>query len=121
MEHELSAYYDVTHGEGLAVLTPAWMSYVLGEQTVSRFAMYARNVWDIYEKDKYRAAYMGITRTREFFSACGLPDTLAKLGIGRERFEEMAAEAVRTSGIATRSYVHLQKEDIVKIFDSCAV
>ena len=121
MEHELSAYYDVTHGEGLAVLTLAWMSYVLGEQTVSRFAMYARNVWDIYEKDKYRAAYMGIKRTREFFSACGLPDTLAKLGIGRERFEEMAAEAVRTSGIATRSYVHLQKEDIVKIFDSCAV
>ncbi|MCH4192129.1 MAG: iron-containing alcohol dehydrogenase [Butyrivibrio sp.] len=121
MEHELSAYYDVTHGEGLAVLTPAWMSYVLGEQTVSRFAMYARNVWDIYEKDKYRAAYMGIKRTREFFNACGLPDTLLRLGIGRERFEEMAAEAVRTSGIATRSYVHLQKEDIVKIFDSCAV
>lgn len=29
MEHELSAFYDITHGEGLAILTPAWMEHIL--------------------------------------------------------------------------------------------
>lgn len=29
MEHQLSAVYDVTHGHGLAVLTPVWMRYIL--------------------------------------------------------------------------------------------
>lgn len=29
MEHELSAFYDITHGEGLAILTPHWMEFVL--------------------------------------------------------------------------------------------
>ena len=33
IEHEISALYDVTHGLGLAVLTPYWMQYVLDEQT----------------------------------------------------------------------------------------
>ena len=27
MEHELSAFYDITHGEGLAILTPHWMDF----------------------------------------------------------------------------------------------
>lgn len=31
MEHELSAYYDITHGHGLAILTPRWLSYILNE------------------------------------------------------------------------------------------
>ena len=36
MEHELSAYYDVTHGVGLAIITPRWMKYVLSEDTALR-------------------------------------------------------------------------------------
>jgi len=31
MEHELSARYDVPHGAGLAVVTPAWMRYLHGD------------------------------------------------------------------------------------------
>ncbi len=38
IEHVISAYYDITHGVGLAVLTPAWMSYVLSDTTAPRFA-----------------------------------------------------------------------------------
>ncbi|MDD7333343.1 MAG: iron-containing alcohol dehydrogenase [Lachnospiraceae bacterium] len=120
MEHELSAFYDITHGVGLAILTPAWMRYVLSDETVARFAMYARNVWDIEETDPYRAAQLAIDKTEEFFSSLGMPSTLQEVGIDHSRFAEMAEEAVRTSGIASRSYVHLAKEDIVKIFEMCA-
>jgi alcohol dehydrogenase YqhD (iron-dependent ADH family) len=44
MEHELSAFYDITHGEGLAILTVSWMDYVLCEKTSKKFADYGRNV-----------------------------------------------------------------------------
>ncbi len=120
IEHELSAFYDITHGVGLAILTPAWMRYVLCDDTVDRFAMYAKNVWDIQSDDKYKAAEEGINKTEEFFTSLGLPSRLSEVGINSEKFEEMAEEAVRTSGVSQRSYYHLQKEDIVKIFEACA-
>ncbi len=119
IEHELSAYYDITHGVGLAILTPAWMRYVLCDRTVGRFAMYAENVWGITGDDKYAAANEGIMRTEQFFKSMGLPSKLSEVGIDSEKFEEMAEEAVRTSGVASRSYYPLQKEDIVKIFEMC--
>lgn len=119
IEHELSAYYDITHGVGLAILTPAWMRYVLCDKTVGRFAMYAENVWGITGDDKYAAANEGIMRIEQFFKSMGLPSKLSEVGIDSEKFEEMAEEAVRTSGVASRSYYPLQKEDIVKIFEMC--
>ena len=120
IEHELSAYYDITHGEGLAIVTPAWMKAVLCDATVERFAMFGRNVWDITEGDTREIAEKAIEKTAEFFKSLGLPSTLKEVGINAEKFEEMAEEAVRTSGISTRSYYHLNKEDIVKIYESCA-
>ena len=119
IEHELSAFYDITHGVGLAILTPKWMRYVLSDNTVKRFAMYARNVWDIEDKDDYKAANAGIDKTEEFFADLGLPKTLTEIGIDDTLFERMAQEAVRTSGLSTRSYVKLSAEDVVKIYRMC--
>lgn len=45
IEHQLSAVYDITHGVGLAILTPNWMTYVLNETTLPRFVTYGVNVW----------------------------------------------------------------------------
>ena len=56
IEHELSAYYDITHGVGLAIITVPWMKYVLNDDTVDKFAMYAKNVFNIEDKDKYKQA-----------------------------------------------------------------
>ena len=119
MEHQLSAFYDITHGVGLAILTPAWMRYVLCDRTVDRFALYARQVWGVELEDRYQAAEEGIRRTENFFREIGFPSALTQVGIGREHFREMAEKAVEVSGIATRSYYHLDAEDIVKIFESC--
>ena len=52
MEHELSAFYDITHGVGLAILTPVWMEYVLSEATIDQI----RRIW--YQR-------MGIDAERE--------------------------------------------------------
>lgn len=119
IEHVLSAYYDITHGVGLAILTPSWMRHVLSEKTEARFAMYAKNVFGIDTGDTRKDAEAGIDRTEEFFVSMGLPKTLREVGIGPEKFEEMAKEAVRTSRISWDAYVHLNPEDVLEIFRMC--
>ena len=115
IEHELSAFYDLTHGVGLAILTPAWMKYVLSDATVKRFAMYARNVWDVDDEDDRAAANAGIYLTERFFKELGMPSKLSDVGIDDSRLAEMAAEAVRTSSLSTKAYVKLSASDVEAI------
>ena len=119
IEHELSAFYDITHGVGLAILTPAWMRYVLSENTVKRFAMYARNVWNVDDENDFDAANKGIDITENYFKEMGLPTSLSEIGIDDHDFKEMAEEAVRTSGLETKSYVKLTANDVEQIYRNC--
>ena len=112
MEHELSAYYDITHGVGLAILTPVWMEYVLNENTQAKFAEYGRNVWNLAGEDA-AVAKEAIACTRDFFfSKLGLPATLTEVGIDETHFDEMAAKA--SKGLQN-AYVPLTAEDVKNI------
>lgn len=95
IEHEVSAIYDVTHGLGLAIITPCWMEQVLDEQNAARFAQYARNVWAIVEEDDWAAAKAGIAATAAFFRKLGLAGRLRDCGVEAARLDEMAEKAVR--------------------------
>ena len=119
IEHELSAFYDITHGVGLAILTPAWMKHVLSDETAGRFAMYARNVWDVSQEDDMTAAKAGILRTQRFFRELGMPGKLSEVGIDDSKLSEMAAEAIRISGLSTRAYVKLNASDVERIYREC--
>lgn len=118
MEHELSAFYDITHGEGLAILTPVWMRFVLKKDPskTAQMAAYGRNVWGI-EGDDEMAAKEAIDKTAEFFfKTMGMPENLRAVGITEKtHFQEMAAKAEAGS---KGSFVPLTKEDIVAIFDA---
>lgn len=115
MEHELSAFYDITHGVGLAILTPFWMEYVLDENTVDSFAGYGINVWNIDEnEDKFAVARSAIEKTREFFNLLGLPSRLSDLNIGQENFEKMAEGATRAGKIG--EFKPLSKDDVINIY-----
>lgn len=119
MEHELSAFYDITHGIGLAILTPRWMHHVLNEENAPQFAQYGRNVWGITETVPMMAARMAIQKTYDYFKDCQIPMTLPEVGIKDEsKFEEMAQQAVAYSKIATDAFVPLQVEDVVKIYQA---
>lgn len=50
MEHELSAYYDITHGHGLAILTPRWLTYILNETTAPAIYRLGIKVFGIAEE-----------------------------------------------------------------------
>ncbi len=115
IEHELSAQYDITHGAGLAVITPKWMRYVLSDDTVDKFCEYAINVWGIANSnDKYDTANKGINATEEFFKNIGLPSTLREFNIDSSKFEEMAEKAVKTGHLES-AYVPLNTENVIEI------
>lgn len=118
MEHELSAFYDVTHGEGLAVLTPHWMKYVLNDETVDKFVEYGVNVWGIDSSlDKYEIANKAIDNTQKFFTdELHIPASLNELGINTEFFDKMAEKAVK--GKSINGFVELKAEDVRKIYES---
>lgn len=121
MEHELSAFYDITHGVGLAILTPRWMRYILKKDpTVTpRFARFARNVWNIQEEDDNKAAVMGIDALADFFyKTAGIPSSLSALGIDDKNFKVMAEHAVSSNDL-THGYVPLTPEDVVEIYKDC--
>ncbi len=94
MEHELSAIYDVAHGAGLAVLTPAWMTYVY-KDNIPMFTQFAIEVMGVDGslRDPEALILEGIDRLRRFFRRMGLPGTLQALGIGPEHLELMAKKA----------------------------
>lgn len=119
IEHELSAYYDITHGVGLAIVTPSWMRYILSEETVDKFVDYAINVWHLEAKeDKFALANEAIDATENFFKECGIPMTLREVGIDDSKFKEMAAGAVKHGGLQN-AYVSLNEEDVYKILAMC--
>ena len=119
IEHELSAYYDITHGVGLAIVTPRWMRYILSEATVDKFVEYAVNVWNLdANKDKFALANEAIDKTEQFFKDCKLPMTLTELGIDASKFDIMAEKAVKYGGLS-HAYVPLTKEDVIQILNMC--
>ena len=114
MEHELSAFYDITHGEGLAILTPHWMDFVLNENTVWKFAEYGVNVWNLdANEDDMTIAKKAIQCTRDFFKQMNLPATLTEVGIDEENFGIMAEKAAKG---CRASFVPLTKEDVLCIY-----
>lgn len=119
IEHELSAFYDITHGVGLAIVTPRWMRYILSEKTVDKFVDYAVNVWKLEKKDdKFALANEAIDLTEKFFKDCGIPMTLKEVNIDETHFDEMAKGAVEHGSLAY-AYVPLNEEDVKKILEMC--
>ena len=119
IEHELSAYYDITHGVGLAIITPKWMKYVMNEANVDKFVDFSINVFGIQRnKNKLDIASEGISRLEEFFSNCGLPSSLTELGIDSSKFDLMSQKAVKF-GMLEYGYIPLNENDIKNILESC--
>ena len=116
MEHALSAYYDITHGEGLAIITPRWMKHILSEKTVDRFVKYGINVFGIDGSlDKMAIANKAIDETYKFFESINIPMHLKDVGIDETRIDEMAKHVADNEGLEN-AWAPLLQEDIAAIF-----
>lgn len=122
MEHQLSAYYDITHGLGLAILTPRWMRYVLDETTAERFRNFAVSVFGVDPTlPNMEAAKAGIEAVEKFlFEDLKLTKTLTELGIDKTHFAEMADKACHAKGgRVLKGYKHLTTKDVEAIYEMC--
>ncbi len=120
MEHELSAFYNITHGLGLAILTPRWMKYVLNQENVDKFYDFGVNVLNLDEnKEKMTIANEAIEKLSEFFfETLGLDSTLTDLDIDDSKFDQMSKKACGEKGVIN-GFVDLYPEDVKKIFEMC--
>ncbi len=115
IEHALSGYYDITHGEGLAIITPRWMQHILSERTLPRFVKYGVNVFGINPAlPEMEIAQRAIAATHAFFEEIGIPMHLREVGIGPERIGEMAHHIAVNEGLE-HAYVPLTEKDITQI------
>lgn len=115
IEHALSAYYDITHGEGLAIITPRWMRHILSERTMDRFVKYGINVFGIDPTlPKQEIAKKAIDATYEFFESINIPMHLREVGIDDSRIDEMAHHIATNEGL-DKAYVPLTEQDIKEI------
>lgn len=117
LEHELSAFYDIAHGAGLAIVTPAWMKYVYTANK-PRFVQFAVNVMgssmSIADTDKI--CLDGIARLENWFRSMGLPVCFKDAGIPTDRIEEMATHVLEGGRTAAGGLKKLYHDDIVEIY-----
>lgn len=120
IEHELSAFYDITHGLGLAILTPRWMEYVLNEKTAHRFYELGVNVFDIDKNlSEMEVAKITIEKVKDFlFKDLGLDSNLRKIGIDETHFDEMSKKACGKNG-SIKGFIELTPADVKKIYQMC--
>ena len=86
IEHAVSGYYDITHGDGLAALLPAWMKHILPVRK-ERLDLLGKNVFGKAD---------GILATEEWLEEVGMKLRLRDLGCELERAEEIAEITVKT-------------------------
>lgn len=116
LEHEISAIYGVTHGAGLSVIFPAWMTWMV-EHNVDKIAQYAVRVWGVTDsEDKKSVAREGIRKLKEFFVSLGLPVTFKELGIENPDIDRLVDSLHRNKGELVGNYVKLTKEDSKEIY-----
>ena len=116
IEHELSAQYNITHGEGMAIVFVAWTRY-MADVKPWRLALLASRVFgkDPYDYDERERAVLLSEELEDFFSSLGLKTRLSQLGITSRDFEVMAKRA--TAGGNVGHYVPLDSKKITDILN----
>lgn len=115
LEHELSALYGVTHGSGLAVVFPAWMTFMASHKP-EKVAQLGRRVFAVVDDDDKRAALKTVDAMRSFFKSLGLPLTLRELGIANPDFAALTTKFHENKGIPFGPYYPLQPIDTMAVY-----
>jgi hypothetical protein len=115
MEHEISALYGVTHGAGLAVVFPAWLSFMAAHRP-AKVAQWARRVFDVAATGDLAAATEGIAAFKAFLLSIGMPVTFAQLGVPEPDIEALVKNLHITKGDVIGGYYRLSAPDTAAIY-----
>lgn len=117
IEHQLGAYTDCNHGQGLAVIHPVLYRH-LYTSAPAKFARFATEVWgaDNNGKTEEQLAAEGVERLADFIKEIGLPTTFREMGItDNSCFKAVADSCNITAGCCKQ----LTREEILDILNEC--
>lgn len=117
LEHELSALYDVAHGAGLAVMFPAWMTYVMNHD-IGRFAQLAVRVWGVNMNfaNPEETAKEGICRFKQFLRSIGMPVSFNEINAKKEDIPVMVEKLGLGENRTIGGFVKLSAKDCEQIY-----
>lgn len=114
IEHQLGAYTDCNHGQGLAVIHPVLYRHIY-KNAVEKFARFAKTVWNITEGTDEELALKGINALSDFISEIGLPANFREMGItDKSCFEAVAKSSNITAGCCKK----LTSDEILEILEA---
>lgn len=128
MEHEVSALYNVTHGAGLAVITPAYMTF-MAKHHGKRIAQFAERVFGVCadevtpkdgETQQETVAMEGIRRFKAFLhDDLGLPVTFKGLGIENPDIEELTRRLHQNKGAKFGLFYPITPDVTKAVYELC--
>jgi len=117
LEHQLGAYTDCNHGQGLAVLHPVLYKHMMPEAN-QQFARMATEVWGIDPSGKTEAELAAdfVDALADFIREIGLPTTFAEMDIPADTdYKAIADSTVLTGGCAKK----FTKEELLEVLLEC--
>jgi alcohol dehydrogenase YqhD (iron-dependent ADH family) len=116
IEHELTALTDLNHGNGMAIVYPAWMKYML-DRMPAKFARFAREVWDVRGQGRsdLEIGREGIQRTEDFWHSLGIKLSLTEVGFDTGLIPQAAKRAVRFGPIGFVPEHQLNEQGVLEI------
>ena len=117
MEHQLGAYTNCNHGEGLAVLHPVYYRHIY-KYGLPKFKRFATEIWGAMADGKTdeEIALAGIEALEDFIVEIGLPVSLQDLGVNENTDLKAIADSC---ALMPGSYKKMTHEEILAIFKEC--
>lgn len=118
IEHQLGALTDCNHGQGLAVIHPAYYRRVAAAAP-AKLARLGREVFGVAEDDDAVAAGLAVDALAAFIEECGLPTHLSRLRSRIEITSNVLYEVARTTNLVKTGPVQLTRDDIYALLLEC--
>ena len=117
LEHQLGAYTDCNHGQGLAVLHTALYRHYLPE-AAPQFARMAKEVWGIDPEGRTEEemANAFIDALTAFIKEIGLPTTFAEMGIPEDTDLKAVADTTILTGGCVKKF---SREELLEVLEEC--
>ena len=117
LEHELSGFYDIAHGAGLAIIIPAWMKYVY-QHDVAFFAKFANRVFDIEINPTHleETARKGIAEMERFFVDIGMPVRFSDADLPTNEIEKLV-NSLMTNRDSFGGFVTIDRDAAKTIYE----
>lgn len=116
IEHQLGAYTDCNHGQGLAVIHPVLYRHIY-KNGAERFARFAENVWGIEDKEtNEKTALAGVEALAAFIEEMGLPTSFTQMGIPTDIDFRAVADSTNITAGCCKKLTH---DEIYEILQEC--